>query len=63
MDINEIMDMSSIIHALWISIWILKALYGYPCMDLLWILELGTWLFGINPPHEVIGLTRLKHRK
>jgi len=32
---------SSIIHALWISIWISLDFYGYPCIDLLGIIDPG----------------------
>ena len=42
MDILVFMDISlqlSII--LWISIWISLDFYGYPCIDLLWILDPG----------------------
>ena len=43
MDIFVFIDMSLIIHVLWISISISMDLYGYPCMDLLWILDPRRW--------------------
>ena len=40
MDIHVYMDISlQLPMLLWTSIWISLAFYGYPCLDLLWILD------------------------
>jgi len=43
MDFHVFMDISLQLSAvlLWISIWISLDFYGYPCIDLLWILDPG----------------------
>ena len=43
---------SSIIHDLWISIRISLDFYGYPCIDLLWILDPGILIF-VSSQHRV----------
>jgi len=41
-DIHVFMDISlQLSMLLWISIWISLDFYGYPCIELLWILDLG----------------------
>jgi len=53
-DINVFMDISlHLFLLLWISIWICIDFYGYPCIDLLWILDLGKafrswWVIGTS---------------
>jgi len=43
MDINVFMDISlQLSIPLWISIWISLDFYGYPCIELLWILDPGS---------------------
>jgi len=42
MDIHVFMDINlQLSMLLWISIWISLDFYGYPCIDLLWILDPG----------------------
>jgi len=42
MDINVFMDISlQLSMLLWISLWISMDFNGYPCIDLLWLLEPG----------------------
>ena len=42
MDVHVFMDIIlQLSMLLWISIWISLDFYGYPCIDLLWILDLG----------------------
>jgi len=60
MNIHVFMDISLQFSILpWISLWISMDFYGYPCMNLLWILVLG-WSFlflnamilSLNMPHK-----------
>jgi len=41
MDIHVLWISAQLSMLLWISIWISLDLYGYPCIDLLWILDPG----------------------
>jgi len=45
MDFQVFMDISlQFSMLLWISIWISLDFYGYPCIDLLWILDPGIFV-------------------
>jgi len=60
MDIHVFMDISLQLSMLLISIWISIDFYGYPCIDLLWILDPGMvskgvelWKLGIDKSEQV----------